>query len=441
MSKRILVRLLCVAALSLGSLVSGAQSGTFSAYTPYSTFGMGDINLPGSAYNKSMGGVGIAARNRKFINALNPAAVSARDSLSVMADLSLFYTYKLLQQGANYNVNHLFNLGNIAVSLPVYRSLTAVVGITPFSSMGYKYSTMEEREDIIGKVGNISYSNVGQGSLYQVYAGLAATFWDKFSIGAQYLFYFGSSEKTYTQTFLQQSYRGLLDSYETYMTASSAKFGLQFEQNIGKDFSFCIGGTYRLKTNLNGNMERRLYAMDSSSGSVDSDEYSLSELSPRINIASEIGAGLSLNFLDKWKFEFDYTMSDWTGSALDKTPGFAVRTLEGKEFTNTVMQSFRFGMEWTPNRNDVRYYFKRASYRLGAYYNNEYYKIDGTGIVSYGITLGTTLPIFRWSNGLTVAADLGRRGSLKDNLVLERYASISLGFNLYDIWFRKPKYE
>ena len=63
-----------------------AQDGTYGAYSPYSIFGIGDISKEGTAFNKSMGGTGIAMRNRRFINYLNPAAVTARDTLSFMAD-------------------------------------------------------------------------------------------------------------------------------------------------------------------------------------------------------------------------------------------------------------------------------------------------------------------------------------------------------------------
>ena len=57
--------------------VASAQDGTFGAYSPYSIYGIGDISKEGTAYNKSMGGVGIASRNNRFINYLNPAAVTA----------------------------------------------------------------------------------------------------------------------------------------------------------------------------------------------------------------------------------------------------------------------------------------------------------------------------------------------------------------------------
>ena len=74
--------------LIIGVSVS-AQEGTYGAYSPYSIFGIGDISKEGTAFNKSMGGTGIATRNKRYINYLNPAAVTARDSLSFMADFGL----------------------------------------------------------------------------------------------------------------------------------------------------------------------------------------------------------------------------------------------------------------------------------------------------------------------------------------------------------------
>ena len=85
MSRKIERLVLVAVFLVIGFCVS-AQDGTYGAYSPYSIYGIGDIAKEGTAYNKSMGGVGIATRNRKFINYTNPAAVTARDTLSFMAD-------------------------------------------------------------------------------------------------------------------------------------------------------------------------------------------------------------------------------------------------------------------------------------------------------------------------------------------------------------------
>lgn len=94
-----------------------------------------------------------------------------------------------------------------------------------------------------------------------------------------------------------------------------------------------------------------------------------------------------------------------------------------------------------PNRNDIRYYLKRVAYRAGAYYKKDYFKLDGNDVTSMGITLGATFPVFRWYNGLTVGVELGRRGSRANGMILENYVNVSVGMNIFDIWFQKPRYE
>ena len=58
--------------------------------------------------------------------------------------------------------------------------------------------------------------------------------------------------------------------------------------------------------------------------------------------------------------------------------------------------------------------------------------------------MGFTLPInnqnTRMNNGVSVAVDLGQRGSLKGNQVRERYIGLTIGMNAFDIWFQKNRY-
>ena len=60
---------------------------------------------------------------------------------------------------------------------------------------------------------------------------------------------------------------------------------------------------------------------------------------------------------------------------------------------------------------------------------------------SVGLTLGITLPVFRGYNGLSLGIDMGQRGSLRGNMVRERYVTFVVGFNIFDIWFQKPRYN
>ena len=155
MIRRIEKALLLAVFLIIGVSVS-AQEGAYGAYTPYSVFGVGEIAKEGSAYNKSMGGIGIATRNRRFINYTNPAAVTARDSLSFMADFGLEQSNSIYRQGNLKSGNNTFNIHDFVLSFPIYRSSAFMVGITPFSNVGYDFSSVETNQDIIGNTGNIT---------------------------------------------------------------------------------------------------------------------------------------------------------------------------------------------------------------------------------------------------------------------------------------------
>ena len=57
-------KILLLAVFLITGVCAFAQDGTYGAYSPYSIFGIGDISKQGTAFNKSMGNVGIAARNK-----------------------------------------------------------------------------------------------------------------------------------------------------------------------------------------------------------------------------------------------------------------------------------------------------------------------------------------------------------------------------------------
>ena len=124
---------------------------------------------------------------------------------------------------------------------------------------------------------------------------------------------------------------------------------------------------------------------------------------------------------------------------MDKAPGFA--TVGTSAFSSSVSQSFRAGFEIVPNRNDIRYYLRRCAYRAGVYYDQSYYRLDGNDVNAVGITLGVTLPVFKWYNGISLGVDLGQRGNKNNGMIRERYAMFVVGFNIHDIWFRKHEYN
>ena len=431
-------KLIILAVFLVISVCVSAQDGTYGAYSPYSIYGIGDISKEGTAFNKSMGGTGIATRNRRFINYLNPAAVTERDTLSFMADFGLVQKNTLYRQGDLRSANNTFNIYNFILSFPIYRSSAFMVGITPYSDVGYDFSSVETDPEIIGNTGNISYDSYGTGSVYQAFFGAGVTFWKKLSVGAEAIYYFGNIDKITNMNYSDDSYRSLNSGNELMVRGTTGKFGLQYEQKLGGDVSMIIGATYKLGTDMRGYSKSFRYANQSSV--TDSLRYTVDTLGASgLKFGDEIGLGISVKKGEKWSAEFNYLRSDWRKSGFDTAQGFAVSG--NSVFSSTVSQSFRAGFEIVPNRNDIRYYFKRCSYRFGAYYDQAYYKLDGNNVNSMGITLGMTLPVFELYNGISLGVDIGQRSSTRNNMIRERYAMFVVGFNIHDLWFRKFQYD
>lgn len=420
------------------SFCVSAQDGTYGAYSPYSIFGIGDISKEGTAYNKSMGGVGIANRNHRFINILNPAAVTARDTLSFMADFGLVQDNTVYRQGDIRSAHNTFNIYDFVMTFPIYRSSAFKVGLMPYSDIGYDFSSVETDPSIIGNTGNITYSSNGAGSVYQAFFGAGVTFWKKLSIGADAIYYFGNLDKITRMKYADDSYRSLNSGSELTVRGVTGKFGLQFEQKLGGNVSMIVGATYKLGTDMKGYSTNYRYADQASV--TDSLRHTVDTLAASgLRFADEIAVGIALKGGEKWTAEFDYIRSDWSRSGLDRAPGFKVNG--ESNFSTTVSQSFRAGFEIVPNINDIRYYLKTCSYRFGVYYDQAYYKLDGNNVNSMGITLGMTLPVFKLYNGISLGMDIGQRASTRNGMIRERYAKFVIGFNIHDIWFRKVQYQ
>ena len=388
-----------------------------------------------------MGGVGIATRNNRFLNPVNPAAVTARDTLAFMADYSLFQDNKLFRQGDMRSASNTVNIGDLLISFPIYKSSAMMVGLMPLSNTGYGYSYDVTDPAIIGRTGNINYTAGGRGGVYQLFASAGVTFWRRLSVGAEFIYNFGKISKTFTESFSDASYNGASNGNTIQMRAPAGKFGLQYDQPLGTKTTLTLGATYRTRSKIGGYTENYRF----STGTAASDTLYYNKNFPSdVYIASEKGIGLSVRHADKLSFELDYTRSDWRDSGLDTAEGFTGNLTAGtarSSFSTALSESWRAGFEITPNRNDIRYYLRTVTYRAGAYWKNEYYRIDGNPVNAFGITLGATFPVFRWHNGITFGMEFGQRGSLKNNMILERYMNFSVGFNLFDIWFQKFAYD
>ncbi len=432
-NRRIEARFLIIAVLFFASVFAANAQTTdaLGTYTPYSLFGIGDIEKQGTAFNRGMGGIGAGVRDNRFINYTNPASITERDTLSFMLDFGLNQKNFYNTDGDSESAYNTANIQNFIFTAPIYKKSALIVGITPYSSVGYKFRAVENDPYLVSKYGNIEYQKYGTGSINQLFVGAAMNLSKNFSVGAEFIYYFGALNRYSNVLFPSDAtIRDINTGWDYDINAISGRVGAQYFANVAKNTVLTIGATYRFESNMDGDFTR--YACTTSSSQIDTVSFTTTP-GYEVQIPTEFSAGFSIKKRDKWMLGFDYIRQDWTSSFFGETPGV--------DFKPSVASSFRAGFEYIPNRYDIRYYFKRVTYRLGAYYDKTYVNLNGNQVNAAGITFGMSMPVFRWYNAVTWSVDLGQRGSLDNNMVRERYIQVNLNFNLHDMWFIKKRYQ
>ncbi len=401
-------------------------------YTPYSIFGIGNIGKQGTTFNKGMGGIGIGVKDNRFINYLNPAAISFRDTLAFMLDFGVDSNHNYFKSAEASSANNGFNMHNFVFSFPIYKKSAMVLGITPYSSVGYKFQRFETDPEIINEVGSVAYTRYGTGGINKVFLGTSMVFLKNFSAGAELVYFFGTIDRYSNVNFgYSESFRSIKTGTDYMISSFTGKVGLQYSYEPDKDNSLTIGATYMLGSKLKG--ESAKYAFTTPpTGETDTVFYNFSRATG-LEIPAEIGVGASYKKRDKWMLGLDFTYQDWSKTSLPATPGV--------NFLPAASWAVKLGGEYIPNRYDVRYYMRRATYRAGVYYDRSYISMNGKQVNSFGVTIGTNLPVYRWYNSVGISLDMGQRGSLKNGLVRERYIMLNLNISLYDIWFQKYRYD
>lgn len=411
------------------SFIASAQLAS-TGFTPYSLFGVGDITRQGTTYTQHLAGFGTGDRNIRYINTINPAAVTEIDQKAFMMDFGLRQNNVLFQTTDAKSANNTFNLDHLILAFPIAKIGAFHFGVNTFSSVGYNFQSMEMKDELLAEVGDVRYYNYGEGGIYRGILGVGFKMFKRLSLGVDGYVYFGNVSHYNTAYFSTNStYRsinvGNLNSYK----GLSAKFGAQYQQPLGKHREIILGATYQIGTKIGGTVVN--YALGTAS-TTDTIKYEVLDLEG-FRIPSEMSAGISYRNGEKFMVGFDYTRQNWTSSQFTATPGV--------DFKPCCAQSFRFGTEWTPDRYDIRYYFKRISYHAGLYYEQQYVSLNGHQVTAHGLTFGISLPVFRYFNSINIGVDIGQRGTRQDGLIRERYAMLTLGFNFHDVWFIKQLYD
>jgi len=111
-----------------------------------------------------------------------------------------------------------------------------------------------------------------------------------------------------------------------------------------------------------------------------------------------------------------------------------------------IRNSIRFGVggELLPTFVPGDPYYDQMTYRVGAYVNSSYLKVNGQGINEYFVTGGVGLPIFLSLNSearLNVSLEYGIRGTTANGLQKDSITRLTVSLSGSDTWFIPPEIE
>lgn len=410
------------------------QMSSLNAFSPYTMYGIGDMAVGGSAFNRAMGGVGIAGRDPHAFNYRNPASMSVIPRQSAIFNFAGEGKNIYAKDGNTSTSYNTFNIHDLGLAVPLGRGVGLGFSLTPVSSVGYTSQLVEQNPSITENVGSTIYHYAGDGGITQVAMSLGVNVTPQFSLGASMNYWFGDIERQYNATvtsYLESAtYRSIISVENQHLSKILFTLGAQYVFKVGKGNALCIGATYQPKVSARVKQSRSTFSYGGSSVDtvyVGSERWTMT-------IPGKIGAGIYFQ-TSKLGLAFDYTRQDWNGA-------FAIPA--GQDIALGVQQEYRFGVSYIPNRFDLRTALNRWTYKAGLRYGDSYLLKGGHQLHDAAVSVGVDFGLKRGTfSKVGIGLEYGERGSWYKGEARERYFNFFVALSLFgqDYWFVRPKYN
>jgi len=434
--------------------------------SPYSFFGVGDLQYIGSATLGNMGQVSQGFRRKYDLNILNPASYSALAQTNLEAGAMLNYgTLKSGSSTLNASLSGLtyFNFGTLISK----KGIGIAFGAAPYSALGYdirrttvlKVDTFNAPEVKV----NATTSQLGSGGLTRAFFGVGTKINKYLSAGVNVGYIFGQIDSRMIQTAPAQYYifnwsaerkdnvNGFIIEYGFQSHFDSLNLSLPkyktvidsngFEhkklvRNHKNPISINAGLTFNAETNLTGNQRYSfrtlaIGGLDLGKDSIKTDET----ITGSVTIPFEIKYGIAITNNTNWTVAADFGTAAWSNYS-----SFG----QNKGLQNSW--HFNVGACWLPDiKEDSRNYFKRLEYRIGYRMEQTNLFIDNQSVNISSYHCGIGIPIaerdrYKKFSRVNVGFEYLTRGA-NTTLINEQFYKLTIGLVFSDKWFIKYKYD
>jgi len=410
------------------STVAFAQENNAS---PYSFYGIGDVKFRGTAENRSMGGIGVLP-DSIHLNLQNPATYSSLKfttfTVGATSGSTKFKTETENMKAGRTTVDY------IAVALP-FNKFGVAFGLMPYTAVGYRIKNSVTGTD--GLTLNRQFD--GSGGINRVFGGMSYQITPKFSIGADFQYYFGDIETTsLVNVPLNGLQYGTREKNASDYSGIGTNIGATYKTRINNKWEYYASATYSTEASLTSTSNREIATVSvSSTGSqVVVDQIDLVVSNKDYKLPAKFTIGTGFGQARKW-----FVGAEYTNQQANELGGRFDGTTSNAQFENSSI--YAVGGYFIPKYMSYNSYLSRITYRAGLKYEKTGLVLAGESINDYGVSLGLSLPLSGNIGGsnLNIGAEYGQRGTTNAGLIQENYFNVFIGLSISDKWFVKRKYE
>ena len=401
------------------SITASAQLGTSS---PYSRFGLGDLQGNVFPEYNALGGGVTALSSSNSVNPSNPASYTSFRANSFLFSTGGLHKTTRIQNSTDKQIANNSAFSHLTIAFPISRELGASIGMLPYSNIGYTLNARDDEENT-----DMTYS--GDGGISKVYFGGAYEPFKGFSLGVNASYLFGGLNRRKKLNYVDDSYLDARSNSSINLKGYYYELGLMYKKELANEKQVTFGLTANNNSSIRAKQTNIVETIAGANEIIKDTALSSVEWGD-INLPQYISAGLSYRDGEKWLLIADYSMQNWADYAL---------LGESDGLSNSMRLSG--GMQYTPEFNSVTKYYKRMQYRLGAAYSNTPLLLNDTQLKEMSMSFGFGIPVRKSRTKYDVSLTLGQRGTTDNNLIKEQFVKFGLSVSYDGIWFVKRKYD
>lgn len=388
--------------------------------SPYSIYGIGDIDFRPYNRTSGMGHTGIALRSSYFMINNNPAAIAGLTRSFFMADAGLtgkIVNYKGDPINADNSSNKDFWIKRLAIAIKINKYWASSIGFNQFSNVNYNFFGTKSVE---GSTGDYVTYYEGDGGLNEYFWTNAVSLGKHFSLGLKSSIIAGSINQT--ETIADESLSSTISTkIQDYMGKARFQTGAIYATDLTKKWNLSVGGHFSPKVKMTS--ERTLTVLEGETPVIE-DEFVKND---RFSLPNTYAAGIALKHNNKTTFAVDYTYEDWS-------------SLKIKEQGWQLVSSNRLsaGVEFSKQARLMNQVVEKRFFQLGGFYSSSYLQIRNEPVKEYGFTAGMGGIL---GKGLlyTLSLEVGSRGTTNQKLIKENYVQLSASFSLREFLMSKGR--